>query len=169
MDSKQSGGAAAPEVRNVVLVGPGGSGKTTLLETLLKEVGVINRAGRVEDGNTVSDYEDVEKRLHYSVNLAVASVDVTNRDLTGDYGTVRLNLLDAPGNPDFVGELRAGLRGADAALFVISAVDGIDGATRRVWDECAAVGAPRAIVVTDVDEPRANFDATLEGTAVRLR
>ena len=162
MDSKQSGGAAAPEVRNVVLVGPGGSGKTTLLETLLKEVGVINRAGRVEDGNTVSDYEDVEKRLHYSVNLAVASVDVTNRDLTGDYGTVRLNLLDAPGNPDFVGELRAGLRGADAALFVISAVDGIDGATRRVWDECAAVGAPRAIVVTDVDEPRANFDATLE-------
>jgi elongation factor G len=162
MNSKQSEGATAPEVRNVVLVGPGGSGKTTLLETLLKEVGVINRAGRVEDGNTVSDYEDVEKRLHYSVNLSVASVDITNRDLTGDYGTVRLNLLDAPGNPDFVGELRAGLRGADAALFVISAVDGIDGATRRVWDECAAVGAPRAIVVTDVDEPRANFDATLE-------
>lgn len=162
MSSKQSGGAAAPEVRNVVLVGPGGSGKTTLLETLLKEVGVINRAGRVEDGNTVSDYEDVEKRLHYSVNLSVASVDVTNPDLTGDYGIIRLNLLDSPGNPDFVGELRAGLRGADAALFVISAVDGIDGATRRVWDECAAVGAPRAIVVTDVDEPRANFEATLE-------
>lgn len=162
MSSKQSGGTAAPEVRNVVLVGPGGSGKTTLLETLLKEVGAINRAGRVEDGNTVSDYEDVEKRLHYSVNLSVASVDITNPDLTGDYGTIRLNLLDAPGNPDFMGELRAGLRGADAALFVISAVDGIDGATRRVWDECAAVGAPRAIVVTDVDEPRANFEARLD-------
>ncbi len=162
MTSKQSGGSAAPEVRNVVLVGPGGSGKTTLLETLLKEIGVINRAGRVEDGNTVSDYEDVEKRLHYSVNLAVASVDITNPDLTGGPGTVRINLLDTPGNPDFVGELRAGLRGADAALFVISAVDGIDGATRRVWDECAAAGAPRAIVVTDVDEPRANFDHTLE-------
>ncbi|MGM0385554.1 MAG: elongation factor G-like protein EF-G2 [Actinomycetota bacterium] len=162
MNSKQSEGATAPEVRNVVLVGPGGSGKTTVLETLLKEAGVISRAGRVEDGNTVSDYEDVEKRLHYSVNLSVASVDITNPDIVGDLGTVRLNLLDSPGNPDFVGELRAGLRGADAALFVISAVDGIDGATRRVWDECAAVGAPRAIVVTDVDEPRANFDATLE-------
>jgi len=162
MTPKQTGGGAAPEVRNVVLVGPGGSGKTTVLETILKELGVINRAGRVEDGNTVSDYEDVEKRLHYSVNLSVASVDITNPDLTGDYGTVRLNLLDTPGNPDFVGELRAGLRGADAALFVISAADGIDGATRRVWDECAAAGTPRAIVVTDVDEPRANYYATLE-------
>jgi len=162
MNSKTSGVSAAPEVRNVVLVGPGGSGKTTLIETLLNRVGVINRTGRVEDGNTVTDFEDVEKRLHYSVNLAVASVDISDPDLIGDLGTVRLNLLDAPGNPDFVGELRAGLRGADAALFVISAVDGIDGATRRVWDECAAAGAPRAIVVTDVDEPRANFDATLE-------
>lgn len=155
-------GNAAPEVRNVVLVGPGGSGKTTLIETLLNKVGAINRTGRVEDGNTVTDYEDVEKQLHYSVNLAVASVDVSDPALVGDRGTVRLNLLDSPGNPDFVGELRAGLRGADAALFVISAVDGIDGATRRVWDECAAVRAPRAIVVTDVDEPRADFEATLE-------
>ena len=157
----REGATAAPEVRNVVLVGPGGSGKTTLIETLLNKLGIITRVGRVEDGNTVTDFEDVEKSLHYSVNLAVASVDVTDPAFTGDHGTVRLNLLDSPGNPDFVGELRAGLRGADAALFVISAVDGIDGSTRRVWDECAEVGAPRAIVVTDVDDPKADFDQTL--------
>lgn len=163
MSSKPSGGAnTAPEVRNVVVVGPGGSGKTTLIETLLNNVGAITRAGRVEDGNTVSDYEDVEKRLHYSINLAVASVDITEPSLVGDNGMIRLNLLDSPGNPDFVGELRAGLRGADAALFVISAVDGIDGATRRVWEECAAARAPRAIVVTDVDEENADYYRTLE-------
>lgn len=161
MNSTKSGGTAAYEVRNVVVVGPGGSGKTTVLETLLNTVGATTRVGKVEDGTTVMDYEDVEKRLKYSVNLAVASVDVTDPALVGDKGTVRLNLLDSPGNPDFVGELRAGLRGADAALFVISATDGIDGATRRIWHECAAVNAPRAIVVTDVDEENADFEATL--------
>ena len=161
MNSQSSSGATAPEVRNVVLVGPGGSGKTTLIETLLNKLGVITRVGRVEDGNTVSDFEEVERNLHYSVNLAVASVDISDPALVGTLGTVRLNLLDSPGNPDFVGELRAGLRGADAALFVISATDGIDGATRRVWNECAAAGAPRAIVVTDVDEENTDFEATL--------
>lgn len=161
MNSQSSSGAAAPEVRNVVLVGPGGSGKTTLIETLLNKLGVITRVGRVEDGNTVTDFEEVEKNLHYSVNLAVASVDISDPALVGDNGTVRLNLLDSPGNPDFVGELRAGLRGADAALFVISATDGVDGATRRIWNECAAAGAPRAIVVTDVDEENTDFEATL--------
>lgn len=157
----KSGGSSALEVRNVVVVGPGGSGKTTVIETLLNSVGVTTRVGRVEDGTTVMDFEDVEKRLQYSVNLAVASVDVTDSAIVGDKGMVRLNLLDSPGNPDFVGELRAGLRGCDAALFVISATDGIDGATRRVWNECAAVGTPRAIVVTDVDEENSDFDATV--------
>lgn len=161
MNSTSSRGAAAPEVRNVVLVGPGGSGKTTLIETLLNKLGVITRVGRVEDGNTVTDFEEVEKNLHYSVNLAVASVDITDPALIGEHAKVRLNLLDSPGNPDFVGELRAGLRGADAALFVISATDGVDGATRRVWNECAAAGAPRAIVVTDVDEENTDFEGTL--------
>lgn len=161
MNSTKSGGNAASEVRNVIVVGPGGSGKTSVLEILLHTVGATTRVGRVEDGTTVMDFEDVEKRLKYSVNLAVASVDVTDPALVGEQGPVRLNLLDSPGNPDFVGELRAGLRGADAALFVISATDGIDGATRRVWNECAAVRAPRAIVVTDVDEENADFEATL--------
>lgn len=161
MNSTKSGGTPAFEVRNVVVVGPGGSGKTTVLETLLNTVGATTRVGRVEDGTTVMDFEDVEKRLKYSVNLAVASVDVTDPALVGDKGTVRLNLLDSPGNPDFVSELRAGLRGADAALFVISATDGIDGATRRVWHECAAVNAPRAIVVTDIDEENTDIESTL--------
>ena len=74
---------------------------------------------------------------------------------------VKINLLDTPGYADFVGELRAGLRAADAALFVVSAVDGVDAATAALWEECAAVGMPRAVVVTRLDHPRADFDETV--------
>ena len=78
-----------------------------------------------------------------------------------EYNGVKINLLDAPGYADFVGDLRAGLRAADAALFVMSAVDGIDGSTRMLWEECANVGMPRAVVVTKLDSPRADFDAVV--------
>src|SRR5918911_2117242 len=74
---------------------------------------------------------------------------------------VRVTFVDTPGHPDFVGEVRAGLRAADAALFVVSAVDGVDGMTRMLWEECAAVGMPRAVVVTHLDQQRADFDEAL--------
>ncbi|HEX8002817.1 MAG TPA: elongation factor G-like protein EF-G2 [Mycobacteriales bacterium] len=139
-------------VRNVVLVGHSGAGKTTLVEALLVATGAISRAGRVEDGTTVTDFDDAELRQHRSVSLALAPIE---------HAGIKVNLLDAPGYADFVGDLRAGLRGADAALFVVSAVDGIDGATRMIWDECAAVGMPRAIVVSKIDRDRADFEETV--------
>jgi elongation factor G len=139
-------------IRNVVVVGHSGAGKTTLVEALLVATGTIPRAGRVEDGTTVTDFEDAELRQQRSVSLALAPIE---------YEGVKINLLDAPGYADFVGDLRAGLRAADAALFVTSAADGIDGATRALWEECAHVGMPRAVVVTKLDSPRADFDATL--------
>jgi elongation factor G len=136
-------------VRNVVLVGHSGAGKTTLVEALLAATGTINRAGRVEDGTTVSDFDEAEQRQQRSVSLSLAPLV---------HAGVKVNLLDTPGYADFVGDLRAGLRAADAALFVVSAVDGVDGATRMLWDECAAVGMPRAVVVTKLDKDRADFD-----------
>ncbi|MEE2048302.1 GTP-binding protein, partial [Nocardiopsis tropica] len=71
---------------------------------------------------------------------------------------VKVNLLDTPGYADFIGAMRAGLRGADAALFVVSALDGVDGRTRVLWEECAAIGMPRAVAVTRIDHPRADYD-----------
>ncbi len=139
-------------IRNVVLVGHAAAGKTTLVEALLVGTGVATRLGRVEDGTTICDHEDVEHRLCRSVSLAVASVV---------HEGVKINFIDTPGHPDFVGEVRAGLRAADAALFVVSAVDGVDGMTRMLWEECAGVGMPRAVVITHLDQQRADFDEAL--------
>ncbi|MEV7544480.1 elongation factor G-like protein EF-G2 [Streptomyces sp. NPDC089915] len=135
-------------VRNVVLVGHSGAGKTTLVEALALTAGAVNRAGRVEDGGTVSDYDEIEQRRQRSVQLSLVPVE---------WAGIKINILDTPGYADFVGELRAGLRAADAALFVVSAADGIDGATRMVWDECEAVGMPRAIVVTHLEAARSDY------------
>jgi elongation factor G len=139
-------------VRNVALVGHSGAGKTTLVEALLTATGAIQRAGRVEDGTTVSDFDEVEIRQQRSVNLTLAPLV---------HAGVKVNLLDTPGYADFTGDLRAGLRAADAALFVVPATDGVDGLTKMLWEECAAVGMPRAVVITKIDHQRGDFDQAL--------
>ncbi|MFI9505466.1 elongation factor G-like protein EF-G2 [Nocardia sp. NPDC052566] len=149
--------AARPEgIRNVVLVGPSGSGKTTLVEALALATGAVNRAGRVEDGTSVSDYDEIEHRQRRSVQLSVVPLS---------WDGIKINLLDTPGYADFVGELRAGLRAADAALFVVSATEAaetVGGATHVLWQECARLGMPRAIVITHLETSQADFDEATE-------
>lgn len=153
-DKSNSSSGAAPcadspaSIRNVVLVGPSGAGKTTLAEALLLHAGVLTRAGTVLDGTAVCDHEPAEVEQQRSVGLALASLQ---------HGSVKVNLLDTPGYADFVGELRAGLRAADCALFVMAANDVVDAATKALWRECADVGMPRAVVVTKLDHARATF------------
>jgi elongation factor G len=131
--------ASPQDIRNVVLVGPGGAGKTALFEALV--------AARVPGQRTGTGD-------HVRTTTLIAASFTS--------GAVTLNLLDTPGYPDFVGDLRAGLRAADAAVFVISGADDIDRPVSLLWRECAAVGMPRAVVVTHLDQPRADFAATVE-------
>lgn len=140
------------EIRNVVLVGPSGGGKTTLAEALLVAAGVLTRSGSVADGTTVCDYDEAEIRQQRSVGVAVASLS---------HDGVKVNLVDTPGYADFVGELRAGLRAADCALFVIAANEGVDEPTKSLWQECDQVGMPRAVVITKLDHTRANYHEAL--------
>ncbi|MSO27837.1 MAG: elongation factor G-like protein EF-G2 [Candidatus Nanopelagicales bacterium] len=156
--SEKRGAKAAPlatqpeQIRNVVLVGPTGSGKTSLMESLLFAAGATTRMGKVEDGSTIGDVDPVAIKQRRSVGLSVASIA---------WQGLVINLIDTPGYADFVADLRAGLRAADAALFVIGAVDGVDAATQQLWDECESVGLPRAIVVTKLDKDRADFEETV--------
>ncbi|MGW4099317.1 elongation factor G-like protein EF-G2 [Mycobacterium sp. NPDC004974] len=141
-------------IRNVALVGPSGAGKTTLVEALLVAAGVLTRAGSVVDGSTVCDFDEAEISQQRSVGLALAPLQ---------HNGIKVNLIDTPGYADFVGELRAGLRAADCALFVIAANENIDEPTKSLWQECAAVGMPRAVVITKLDHARANYANALAG------
>jgi elongation factor G len=142
----------ADAIRNVAVVGPAGSGKTTLVETLLVSAGVLSRAGSVVDGTTVCDFDDAEQRQQRSTGLALAPLM---------HDGVKVNLLDTPGYADFVGELRAGLRAADCAIFVIAANEGVDEPTKSLWRECAEVGMPRVVVISKLDHARADYDGVV--------
>ncbi|KPM55549.1 elongation factor G [Frankia sp. R43] len=176
---------AAHDVRNVVLVGHTGAGKTTLRQHLFQvaanlgshvDVTADTAAGesrpsspgsnRVPGANGATGANGAWPGVGAAGGGAgtASGGETAQRSVSLVLGSLRhrgvtVNLLDTPGYPDFVGELRAGLRAADAALFVINAIEGIDGSTRMLWDECAAVGMPRAIAITRLDHPRADFDA----------
>ncbi|TLM80664.1 elongation factor G-like protein EF-G2 [Pseudarthrobacter sp. NamE2] len=150
-----SAGIAAEEparIRNIALVGHSGAGKTMLIEALLAANGMITRKGSIADGTTVSDSDPAAVHQQRSVTLSLVPLSVDD---------IKVNLLDTPGYPDFIGEMRAGLRAADAALFVVSAVDGIDATTTALWGECEHERLPRAVVITRTDHPRADYDAAL--------
>jgi len=141
-------------IRNVALVGHGGSGKTTLAEALLNLAGVTGRLGRVEDGTTVCDFEPEERSRGFSLSLAVAPFVWKDR--------YKVNLIDTPGYADFVGEVHAALRVADLAVFVVSAVDGVEVQTEAIWRLAEEVGLPRMVFVNKLDRERSDFERTLD-------
>jgi elongation factor G len=137
----------------VALIGHSGIGKTTLIEHLLAFTGALGRAGSIADGSTFSDSDPVEVAQQRSVFLTACPLR---------WNQTLINVLDTPGFADFAGELRAGLRAADAALFVVSAADPLDELTLALWEECEALTMPRAVVINRLDAPRADLAATLE-------
>ena len=150
----------AKDIRNVLLVGHGGSGKTTLLEAMLFTSGAITRMGVVEDGNTVSDHDPDEQRKGISVSLTMAPIE---------WNGVKINVLDAPGYADFIGDVRSAVRAVDAVIVVVSAVDGVEVQTEAAWELAVEEGLPRAIFVNKLDRERADFEATLGAAGVVVR
>ncbi|MGB8859585.1 MAG: elongation factor G [Ilumatobacteraceae bacterium] len=145
-------------IRNVALVGHGGAGKTTLAEALLVRAGALPRAGKVDDGTSLLDTEPESTKRHMSLSLALAPFE-WKADDGNDY---KVNLLDTPGYLDFEGEVDAALSVADLALFVISAVEGVEVQTERLWRKAAALGLPRIVFVNKEDKDRADFHSVLD-------
>jgi elongation factor G len=141
------------QVRNVVLVGHSGAGKTALAEALLFTAGATTRMGKVEDGNTVTDFETEEIARRSSVSLAMAPFD---------WNGTRINIIDTPGISDFIGEVHAALRAADLALFVVSAVDGVEVQTEAIWRMAGEEGIARAVFVNKLDRERATHTGTVQ-------
>jgi elongation factor G len=147
------------KVRNVALVGHGGAGKTTLAEALLHRAGAVSRLGRVEDGTTVCDHEPEEQARGLSLSLSLAPFEWKGH---------KVNLIDTPGYADFLGDVVAALRVVDLAVFVVSAVDGVEVQTEAIWKEAARLGVPRMVFVNKLDRERASFERTLEELRERL-
>lgn len=141
------------KIRNVALVGHGGAGKTSLAEALLFTAGVIPRLGRVEDGSTVCDFDPEEAKRNLSVSLALAPVVVDGH---------KINVIDTPGYADFVTDVAAALRVADLAVFVVSAVEGVEVQTEVAWRMAEEASLPRLVFVNKLDRERASFEQTLQ-------
>jgi elongation factor G len=141
------------KLRNVALVGHGGAGKTSLAEALLFMAGAIPRLGRVEDHNTTCDFDPEEQRRQISVSLALAPFEHLGH---------KVNVVDTPGYADFIGDVAAALVAADLALFVVSAVEGVEVQTEVAWKMAEASNVPRAIFINKLDRERSSFSRTLD-------
>ena len=140
-------------LRNVGLIGHGATGKTSLAEALLFYTNNTDRLGRVEDGTTVMDYEQEEKKREISLSTSVASFEENN---------TKINIVDMPGYFDFQGEVAQGMRAVDIATIVVCAVSGVQVGTEKAWDYCEKIKLPRAFFINKMDRENSNFDKTLE-------
>ncbi len=136
------------KIRNVVLLGHAGSGKTSLVEAINFLSGATNRMGTVDNGNTISDYDKEEIKRKISIKTSVVPVE---------WEGYKVNLLDTPGFPDFIGEVEEAVAVADAAIIVVDGKSGIEPGTRRAWEMCEKKNLPRMIFVTNMDIDKASF------------
>ena len=143
----------AQSLRNVALVGHSGAGKTQLVSTLLFDAGAVNRLGRVDDGTTVTDYDEEEISRKHTLSAALAYAE---------WNKVKINFIDTPGMANFLSDARAALRVADAALVVVDAVAGVEVSTEKVWSGAEELQVPRLIVLNRLDRERASLDRSVE-------
>jgi elongation factor G len=144
-------------IRNIALVSHGSGGKTMLAEAFLHVTGATSRLGKIEDGSTVSDFEDEEIRRKLSLSTAVVPVE---------YKDHKINVLDTPGYTDFVGEVVSALRVADGAVILVDSVAGLEVGTEIVWSYCDTFKLPRFLVVNKLDRDNADFTKAIESVQV---
>ncbi len=142
----------ADHIRNVGLFSHGGAGKTSLAEALLFDTKAITRLGRVEDGNTVSDFDPDETKRHISVSASVIPIE---------WRDTKINVIDAPGYADFLGDVKSALRVVDAAIILMDASAGVEVGTEQAWKLAEDQGIPRMIFINKMDRENADFDTAL--------
>ncbi len=141
------------KIRNIVLLGHGGSGKTTLAEAMCNMSGITSRMGKVEDGNTVSDFTKEEQKRGISIKTSVIPIE---------WAGVKVNILDTPGYFDFVGEVEEAMSVADAAIIVISGKSGVEAGTEKAWDLCEKFHMPRIFYISDMDVDNVSYENIVE-------
>ena len=143
---------AAEHIRNVALVGHSGSGKTQLAAAMLFDAGMVNRLGKVDEGNTVTDFDEEEITRKHTLSASVAFAE---------WNRTKINFIDTPGVANFLSDTRAAMRVTDAAAIVVDAVAGVEVQTEKVWNTASDVGAPCLIILNRLDRERASLDRSL--------
>jgi len=143
----------AAAIRNVAVVGHGGCGKTQLVSALLFVAGAVNRLGKVDEGTTVTDFDDEEIARKHTLSSSLACLE---------WQKTKINIIDTPGFANFLSDAKSGLRVADGALLCVDAVAGVEVQTEKLWSEAAELNLPRIVVVTRLERERASLERTLE-------
>jgi elongation factor G len=146
-------------IRNLAVAGHGGTGKTTLVEAMLFAAKAIDRMGRVEDGTTTTDFDPEEARRRITINAAIAPLEWKDH---------KINLVDAPGYPDFIGEVAGVMRAVEGALIAVDAVGGVEVQTEKAWALAGREGRSRAVVVTRMDRENAAFGRALDAVEAKF-
>ena len=143
----------AADIINIALVGHGGEGKTTMIEAMLNDAGLTDRIGKVEDGNTVTDFDQEEIERGFSIMTALAPIEWKGK---------KINFIDAPGRFDFVGETTQAYYLADSALIFVNAITGVGVGSEKAYKYCIKHNKPMAVVVNQLDKEHANFAKAFE-------
>src|SRR4051812_29249901 len=143
----------AAGIRNVAIVGHGGCGKTQLVSTMLFVAGAVNRFGKVDDGTTVTDFDEEEIARKHTLSSSLAHVE---------WQQTKINIIDTPGFANFLADARSALRVAEAAAVVVDAVAGAEVQTEKIWEESAALNLPRIVVLNRLERERASLDRALD-------
>ena len=143
----------AASIRNVAVVGHGGCGKTQLVSALLFASGAVNRLGKVDDGSTVTDFDEEAIARKHTLACGLAHAE---------WQKTKINIIDTPGMANFLTDARSALRVVEAALVAVDAVAGVEVQTEKLWSEAADLNLPRLVVVNRLERDRASLDRTLE-------